>query len=437
MMWSDLLLSGACVLSVALLSGGVVAQTGAPSRPNIILAMADDQGWGDVSYNGLTKIKTPTLDAMAASGLRLDRGYAAGPNCSPTRASVLTGRNPNRSGVIDHGKPLRKQELTIAQVLKNVGYATSHFGKWHLDGSSGGKFLAADDPLSPGKFGFTEWLSKPTAFELDATLSRMGTREKCSGDGSTCIVDKALQYMRRSVERNEPFFVLVWFSSPHGPWAALPADKQAAGGSAYYGEIVAMDRAMRNLRNGLRDMGVANNTLLWFTSDNGPIVPPGSTGGLRGKKATLWEGGLRVPTIIEWPNRIKSPRRSRVPVVTSDIYPTIVDLLGLTVPNQVQPIDGISLVPLLNGTMDQRPRPIGFWYDTSLPLRPADGPAAWTDNQYKLIRVDGTYRLFDLVADPKESTNLASSNQAIVRQMKTALTTWQESVVRSYKGEDY
>jgi arylsulfatase A-like enzyme len=123
--------------------------------------------------------------------------------------------------------------------------------------------------------------------------------------------------------------------------------------------------------------------------------------------------------------------------VTSDIYPTIVDLLGLTVPNQVQPIDGISLVPLLNGTTDRRPRPIGFWYDTSLPLRPADGPAAWTDNQYKLIRVDGTYRLFDLVADPKESTNVASSNQAIVRQMKTALTTWQESVVRSYKGEDY
>jgi arylsulfatase A-like enzyme len=149
-----------------------------PRNPNIILCMTDDQGWGDVSYNGLKQIQTPALDAMAAEGMRFNRFYAAHPSCSPTRASVLTGRHPNRMGVFWPGMPLRKQEVTIAQAVKRAGYVTGHFGKWHLNGVAGfGKPIAASDPLGPGRFGFDEWFSVSNWFDLDWTFSHNGENE--------------------------------------------------------------------------------------------------------------------------------------------------------------------------------------------------------------------------------------------------------------------
>jgi len=435
----------AVVCALAALGAAAAEKAEKASRPNFVLCMTDDQGWGDMSYNGLKQIRTPALDAMATEGLRLTRFYSAAPVCSPTRGSCMTGRHPNRYGCFLFGYPLRAEEISIAQAIKPLGYATAHFGKWHLNGVSGpGKPIAGDDPLSPGRFGFDEWLSVSNFFDLDWTLSRRGTPETFKGDGSDYIVGEALKFIRQVTQQGKPFLAVVWFGNPHSPHRALPRDREAAG-SDYYGEILAIDRAMGRLRTELRQMDLAQNTLLWFCSDNG-ATGPGSTGGLRGKKGSLWEGGVRVPGLIEWPARIKKPFVTAVPAVSSDVYPTILDILQRKVPNQVEPLDGISLLPLIDGQMQQRPKPIGFWH-----YAPGKGDkggrngfgkdvgsAAWTDNRYKLHKIGPkNYELYDLVADPTESKDLSAGQPEIVARMKTELDAWQESVLKSYRGEDY
>lgn len=416
-----------------------------PARPNIILCMTDDQGWGDTSYNGLKKIRTPSLDAMAAAGLRFDRFYAAHPSCSPTRASVMTGRNPNRCGVFWPGMALRKQEVTLAQVVKQAGYGTAHFGKWHLSGGASGKGrpLPANDPLHPGHFGFDYWFTVSNWFDTNWSFSRMGELVKVPGDGSDAIVADALTFIEKQTKEARPFLAVVWFGSPHVPLAPTAEDLQAAGGSKYYGEMVGVDRSMGTLRAGLRKLGIAENTLLWFNSDNGAWMDDkdaadayGSNAVLRGHKGELWEGGIRVPGIIEWPARIKKPFATSVPACTSDIYPTVVEILKLDVPNKTQPVDGVSLVALLDGQMTRRPKPIGFWHHGEKTLE--EGPVAWSDNQYKLHkRGPDQYELYDLVADLSEKNDLAAKLPEVVTRMKAGMEDWQASVRRSIKGEDY
>ncbi|MBE3100607.1 MAG: sulfatase-like hydrolase/transferase [Planctomycetes bacterium] len=413
----------------------------ATDRPNIILAMTDDQGWADVGYNSATNseranVRTPVMDEMAAAGLRFNRFYAQAPLCSPTRGSVMAGRHPFRYGTFMPGNPFRRQEMTIAQALKSVGYTTGHFGKWHLNGVSGpGKPVPADDPLSPGRFGFDEWFSVSNYFGLDWTFSRKGEEVKAAGDGSDVIVAEALKFIAQAAAAKTPFLAVIWYGSPHVPIDPLPEYKEKAGGSAYYGEIYGVDHSLGTLRGELKKLGIAQNTLLWFCSDNGG-VPQGSTGNLKGKKGTVWEGGLRVPGIIEWPARIRKPATSDVPAVTSDIYPTVLDLVGVKVPNQVEPLDGISIRGILEGKMTERPRPIGFWHggkgvkDT--------GHAALTDNTYKLHKLGPEkYELYDLIKDPAETKDLAAEKPEIVAKMKPVLDAWQDSVVKSLAGGDY
>jgi len=435
----DFLKSGAAALALGL-SGcaGPARRTEEGARnPNIILCMTDDQGWGDVSYNGLKQIQTPALDAMAAKGMRFNRFYAAHPSCSPTRASVMTGRHPYRMGCIWPGMPLKKEEMTIAQAVKRAGYATGHFGKWHLNGVAGpGKLIPDSDPLSPRNVGFDEAFSVSNYFELDWTFSHNGVPEKVTGDGSDAIVGAALKFIEENVKQDKPFLAVIWFGSPHVPHKPLAADLKKAGGSAYYGEMVGVDRSMGTLRRGLRRLGIADNTLVWFCSDNGSWLDPaapsahGSNGPLRGRKGELWEGGVRVPGLIEWPARIKRPVVTEVSACTSDIYPTIMDILNLKVPNQVEPLDGISLVPLLDGRMKERPSPIGFW---------ARGfGLAWNDNRYKLIQNGpDKWDLYDMTVDISEETDLADRHPEIVNRMKAELENWRQSVLRSDRGEDY
>ena len=219
-------LAKVCIALMLALSS--VAQSAEPSRPNIILCMTDDQGWGDVGYNGLTKIKTPNLDAMAAAGLRFNRFYAQ-QTCSPTRAAVLTGRHPNRMGVFWPGMKLRTEETTLATLVRNAGYTTGHFGKWHLNGVAGpGKIVAESDPLSPRNVGFDESFSVSNYFELDWAFGRNGVEEKVTGDGSEAVVSEALKFIGSAAEKKKPFFVLVWFGSPHVPHKPLPADLDKA-----------------------------------------------------------------------------------------------------------------------------------------------------------------------------------------------------------------
>ena len=407
--------------------------------------MTDDQGWGDVSYNGLQKIQTPNLDLMAKTSLRFDRFYAAHPSCSPTRASVMTGRHPNRCGTFWPGMSLRKQEMTIAQAVKTSGYATGHFGKWHLSGGKSGlgRAIHADDPFHPGHFGFDEWFSVSNWFDTNWTFSRNGKPIKITGDGSDAIVGEAVSFIEEKAATDTPFLAVIWFGSPHIPLAPLAGDLVAAGGSPYYGELLGVDRSMGTLRKALRRLGIADNTLIWFTSDNGAWIdekaPPntnGTNGVLRGGKGQLWEGGIRVPGIIEWPRGIQAPLITQIPASTSDIYPTILDILQIKIHDQVQPIDGISLLPLLKGEMQKRPSPIGFWHHGKQSLD--SGPAAWVDNKYKLNKLEPEkFELYDLTSDPSEKKDLLTSYPEVAEKMKLELETWQNSVRRSIKGLDY
>ena len=418
------------------------ADTG--TKPNVILCMTDDQGWGDVGYNGLTKIKTPNIDAMAAAGLRFNRFYAQ-QTCSPTRASVMTGRHPNRMGVFWPGMPLRKQEVTIAQLVKQAGYATGHFGKWHLNGVAGpGKIIPDSDPLSPRNVGFEESFSVSNYFETDWTFGRNGVAEKATGDGSEVIVSEALKFIGTAIGEKKPFFAVVWFGSPHVPHKPLPEDLKTAGGSGYYGELVAVDRSIGTLRAGLRKLNIADNTMFWFSSDNGGWIDPKQPGAngtnvdLRGRKGDMWEGGIRVPGLIEWPARIK-PAVTDIPAGTVDIFPTLVDLLKLKVEPSV-PLDGVSLLPLIDGEMKQRPHPMGFWQFAGdvKKLTSNSGPSAWNDNQYKLVKSKpGVWELYDIAAERTETKNLAAEHPEVVERMKTALEQWQQSVISSYNGSDY
>ena len=468
-----------------------VAQEVETPRPNIVLCMADDQGWGDVGYYDNSIAKTPVLDEMSSRGLRLDRFYAAAPVCSPTRGSVLTGRNPNRFGCFEWGHSLRPQEVTIAEALKQAGYTTGHFGKWHL-GS-----VSPHSDVSPGASGFARWFSSPNFFDLDPLMSDQGRVVHTQGEGSEVTAAAAIEFIRSSAKDKQPFLAVVWFGSPHDPHVALDRDRQLYADQPealqhYYGEITAMDRSIGMLRDELRRLDIADNTLFWYTSDNGPQGPlskgsPGSSGGLRDRKNTLWEGGIRVPAIIEWPQRIPQPRVTSVPANTCDIYPTLLDIADVGVADQPMPLDGISLVPLIDGKMVTRPQPMGFWSnfnsgqgmnspkllaaleqsqasgdaaETTLndsanrQARIADqlkvfaqrgliGNAAWIDNRYKLHRRwdsatdEAGYELYDLEADATETHDLADDMPDRVASMQQQLEVWQQSVVRSLEGEDY
>ncbi len=484
-MQSDSNCYAAGYLMRVLLALVLCAPLAAQSRPNIVLAMADDQGWGETGYNGHPYLKTPVLDEMAASGLRFDRFYSAAPNCSPTRASILTGRHPNRSGVFAPNHSTRPEEISIAQILRTAGYRTAHFGKWHVGA------VKAASPTSPARMGYDEYLAHDNFFELDPPLSRNGEDpEIIQGESSEICVDAAIQFLRSARSKGpEPFFVTLWFGSPHSPYRALPDDaalyREVRGEELAnrFAEITAMDRALGQFRDALSEMGLADNTLLWFTSDNGITVegiPEDQraglhNGGWRGHKGSLYEGGLRVPGIIEWPSVIREPRRTAVPAVTTDIFATLLALLDLEHPYPARPLDGVDLTPLImDDSMAERPTPVGFWrYDrrseTKNPrwmapeltrgttptvrnpgidfvnfkhpvAKTSDfgGMAAWTGNRYKLVRLgDQEPELYDLIADPNESNDLASNQPARVRAMLERLEEWQRSVERSLAGQDY
>jgi len=385
----------------------------------------------------------------------------------------MTGRHPNRYGCFAPNYSIRPEEITIAEVLKEAGYATGHFGKWHLGP------VKRESLTNPGANGFEEWLSHDNFFELNPPLVRNGGDPKVyEGESSQIVVDAATEFIKRTVRDDRPFFVVVWFGSPHGPYKGVAKDLELYNNVKdeelrhRWAEITAMDQAMGQLRDYLKSSGIAEDTLLWYCSDNGIPSNIKSYSGLREHKGAVYEGGVRVPAIIEWPAKIKRPTRTSIPCVTSDIFPTVCELLGLSLPDR--PIDGISLVSLLNGKMKERPSPICFWkYDKKTEtknepwLDPANqlgttptakrdqiqflnykhpvaktvnfrGDAAISDNRYKLVeRSKGTVELFDIVADPEEAKDLSKEKPEIVQKMRKKLKEWQVSVERSLAGYDY
>jgi len=477
---------------------GSLERATADDRPGLILMMGDDHGWEETGYNGHPHLKTPVLDEMARTGLRLDRFYAAHPNCSPTRASFLTGRHPNRMGTFAPGWSFRPEEITMAAILRQSGYRCAHFGKWHTGP------VRADSPVSPGAMGFDEWLSHDNFFELNPVLSRNGAQpQKFAGESSAILVEETLRFIERSQQLGQPFLVVLWFGSPHEPYSGLPEDvalyadlpakyaKRVSVTSnetgeqerrpqgeilqARYAEITAMDRAIGRLRAGLTTLGLRDNTLLFYCGDNGTSADAALGGPHRGVKGTLYQGGLLVPGLLEWPRRIREPRVSAVSASTSDLLPTVCRLAKADLPQR--PLDGRDISGVLDGTLTERPDPLYFWeyaaagrgrgrpwieprlQEGTTPLvkkmagkatrdftnfhyenfdeQSFRGKQAIVDGDWKLVVSGDMTELFNLRVDRAEADNVAAAEPEAVRRLAERLRAWQEEVLRSLAGADY
>ena len=448
-------------------------------RPNIVLVMSDDHGYGDCGYTGHPFVQTPHLDDMAKSGVVFNRFYASAPVCSPTRASVLTGRNPFRVNVPNHGHYLRPHETTIAEKLKEAGYLTGHFGKWHI-GS-----VQPNSPTSPGGAGFDQWLSGLNFFDNNPYLSRNGKYEQMKGDGTVITMDATLAFLEKYHQGPKPLFIVTWFPSPHAPHREIPQgipnastlyNNQRTGMKGYFREITLLDQQIGRLRKKLQECNLTDNTLLFYCSDNGGLDP--KTSGGRERKGSIYEGGLRIPAILEWPNRF-SAKEVNTPCITSDLYPTLLSVVGLKHQKDLPPLDGINLIPILEGEKNNRP-PFGFWYgfrngqstwndriikdllDAQKNAQPTPYPerilknvnefetfdpdnllghAAWNAWPWKLHRIQTKektyYELYNLQKDPMESLNLVNSQKKRVQSMTNALESWQRTVLLSWSGKDY
>jgi arylsulfatase A-like enzyme len=446
---------------------GLFSVTVFAERPNIILCMSDDQGWGDVGYNGHPVLRTPHLDRMSKEGIRFDRFYSTTPICSPTRSACLTGRHPYRYGIrfANIGR-LGKEEITLPEVLRVQGYRTGHFGKWHLgslttkikDGHRGrpGNEAVYSPPWENGYDECFVAESGVHTYHHEGVYEEFGTHywagpnqtvpaDEVSGDDSTLMMDRALTFMEKAAEADTPFLAVIWFHAPHQPVVSAPPYTDGyEEHTDYYGCITAMDEQMGRLRTELKRMEIEEDTMLWFCSDNGPTRVKnswGSAGGLKGGKRSLYEGGVRVPGLLIWPKIIKEPRVVTMPSSTSDYFPTVLDILGIPLPNR--PYDGISLLPLIKGEMTERPQPLYFEHCFRQSLAFVDenpeNQTAVIDNRYKMLSIDGekTYQLFDLLDDREERNNIADQHPEIVQRMLKELEAWRQSCRESALGKDY
>ncbi|XP_065909032.1 N-acetylgalactosamine-6-sulfatase-like [Dysidea avara] len=458
--------------------------------------MADDLGWGGVQYNG-GSASTPNLNEMARSdnAILLQRHYSGSPVCSPTRSTLLTGRNHNRHCVwnVNNARgdktdfssaqtmPLPLSEITVAEIMRNSGYSTALFGKWHL-----GDFIPLRGgnskwPVShPGLHGFEQWWatakSAPTATtncgcfqNSTCILGHYTSRPVCtnyytntsdgiegwpqpiSGDDSHFIWSLAEKYIREQVKLQKPFFLYLPFHTVHQRFIATDQyrnfylekfnatdskriSREILSKVDYYGAISAMDDVIGQLRALLEELGIKNNTLLWFTSDNGP-TKDGSTNGLRGLKSSLYEGGVRVPGILEWPDVISSNRESEFPVVSSDLLPTVQEILDVE-PSNDRPIDGISILPFLKGEEEKRNQPIFWAYNIREGNFSSYYNISTTKDRYKLIvTYDNNtirhYELYDLKKGIKETRNLKDFRPNIASRMLNQIKKWRNSVIQS------
>ena len=272
-------------------------------------------------------------------------------------------------------------------------------------------------------------------------MGREGKIEEFRGDSSEVIVDEAIRFISESKKQNKPSFTVIWFGTPHGPFRASEEDIAAfqnlnQRSRDHYGELVAMDRSIGTLRDALRKLNIADNTLVWFTSDNGglPRIEGGTTGGLRGHKGSLYEGGIRVPGIIEWPAQIKNARVTNYPAVSMDIAPTVVSITGVNSNKFTQPVDGVDLSPLFKTSLQRRTQKIPFAYRDRM---------AVVDNELKLIRKrirktgQWSHELYDLSKDPGEQNNLFDHSKPESIELNRWLDQFENSLKNSLEGNDY
>jgi uncharacterized sulfatase len=394
------------------------------ARPNIILVVMDDLGYGDLSCMGNTILNTPRIDSIAAGGITLRHMYAASAVCTPSRAALLTGRYPQRVGLPKvlnprDGTGLSAWEHTLPELLRDAGYRTAMFGKWHL---------GCRPEHYPTRHGFDEYAGLLYSNDMHPVElfegEKISTADVDQAALTRAYTDQAIAFIERhSIERQagRPFFVYLAHTMPHIP---LHVEDEFAGRSAggRYGDVVeSLDHHVGRLLDALDDLGLAEDTLVMVTSDNGPWFE-GSTGGLRGTKLHTYEGGIRVPFVARWPGRIPAGAVSDQPACLFDLLPTLTGLAGGTVP-QDRPIDGVDVTALLTGGSMPQPRPLFFFHWWTL--------NAVRSGKWKLhldrfprdpSRAQGRElpQLFDLELDPAETYDLKDNHPDVLDHL-TAL----------------
>ncbi len=429
------------------------AALGAADRPNLLLVVSDDLGYGDLGCYGAGDVHTPHLDRFASEGLKLTSCYAGHANCSPSRAALMTGRTPTRLGIRDwipEKSPvhLRREETTVARLLRDAGYATCLSGKWHLNGH----FNQGTQP-QPGDHGFEHWFATqnnayPNHHNPDNFVRNGTALGRLEGYAAPLVADEAVRWLQEGRAKDRPFFLYVAFHEPHEPIATDPRHAQRyphpdPAYSAHHGNLTQMDEAFGRLMAALDAQGLRENTLVFFTSDNGPAItsqhPYGSAGPLRDKKGSLYEGGIRVPGLLRWPGHI-APGISDTPVSGVDFLPTVCDLLDLP-PPAGRTLDGASFAPLFTGGRVARAKSLYWHFNRAagapkVALRLGDWKllasldrlqeprnnslTAAMQEDFKKAELTG-FELYDLKNDLGETRNLASQEPARLAELQALM----------------
>jgi arylsulfatase A-like enzyme len=439
----------AAALALASLVPRFAARAAEPPRPNVVLILADDLGYGDLGSYGAADLRTPNLDRLAREGVRFTEFYAAANTCSPSRAALLTGRYPPRSGVnavLFHDTPdgLPHEEITLAELLQDAGYDTAMIGKWHLGPSS---------EFSPLTHGFAEFFGVPHSNDEKNFFVWDGARRIAEPVDQSALMrrytDRAIAFVDRAAQRGRPFFLYLAHNAPHVPLYPAPgfAGKSARG---TFGDVVEeLDASTGELMGALARRGLDRDTLVIFTSDNGPWLAMrewgGSAGGLRGGKTGTFEGGHRVPALARWPAAVPAGREIAGVAGLMDWLPTIAELAGAPLPAD-RPIDGRSLAATLRGTGSRAPTPF-FYLRLRIPFgEQGHEIGAVRDGRWKLhLAKRGFYpklleplvkaelyghgrMLFDLEADPSETRDVAAEQPEVVARLERELADFDASL---------
>ncbi|MFN0119482.1 MAG: arylsulfatase [Blastocatellia bacterium] len=406
----------------------LVVQAQAQTRPNILLIMTDDQGYGDFSLHGNQYVKTPVLDRFAREGTQFERFYV-NPLCAPTRASLLTGRYWLRGGVwgvTNSRETMRADETTIAEILQKAGWRTGLFGKWH----NGEQY-----PYTPEGQGFDEFLGFHNGHwnrYFDSPLLRGSRFIQTRGYISDALTDAAMRFIEGAGRR--PFFAYAAYNAPHAPfqvpdkyfdkYRAMGLDATLAG---IYGMCENIDDNVGRLLAKLEALRLRENTIVLFLTDNGPNGDR-FNGGMRGRKGNVHEGGHRVPLFVQYPARFKMPRVIPRIAAHIDILPTLLELCGVPQPRE-KPLDGRSLVPLLEGQTAWPARTLFTLNNGGNEVRMFPGAAR--TQQYRAVNDGRGWQLYDMLADPAEKQDLAKQKPDVLAGLVREYETWYRDVTRA------
>ncbi|MDP6761984.1 MAG: sulfatase [Planctomycetota bacterium] len=447
-----LIVLGACSPSGAAPHSPPLAVEPVPA-PNVIWILADDLGWMDLACQGNTRIATPNLDRLAAEGMRFTNAYAAAPVCSPTRAAMMTGQSPARVGLTNHlpesetyAPPTSRlvaaemldhlplERVTIAERLRASGYTTAFMGKWHLQrqvaaGGRGSRSYVPERQGFESNLGGCAFGGPPTFFDPygihNLPPRRIGEYLPYR------LADEAVAFLR---ERGDaPFFLCLWHYAVHWPIEAPEAliakyagrEGEGLADPVYGAMVEALDRAVGRVLAELDASGLAERTLVVFTSDNGGWMEASDNRPLRGGKGYLFEGGIRVPMIVRWPGVVEPGSVCETPVVSMDHFPTALEAVGIE-PDAAVPLDGESLVPLLRGTGGLERDGIFFHYPNYAWHGRNRLGGAVREGRFKLIERydDGSLELYDLEEDPGETEDLSGSRPELAARLRGDLARW-------------